>query len=365
MLKLVYQEIENKLVNDERQIVAFNRSSDLSREDYVHLTIKEKTEHLSYEQQLRVRAEFLGDGPLDLLINDHNITEIMVNSHYEIWIENQGQLSLNQDSFHSELTYKKFLDRLLAATQKVVNREHPFAQGIYRGFRLQYIDQELSPGAIKLCLRRIKETPWRLSDLHDSGWCSNEQLLVLKNILHKKSNFLVVGGTGSGKTSLTGAMLKETIESERTLIIEDTSELPIPNSASLKLLTRFDHQGQLINYSQHDLLKLSLRMRPDRIVMGEMRGEEAKDFLMAIATGHSGCFGTLHAQTPQQALIRLEMLIQMGAPMWSIEAIRRLIVSSLQAICVVTRTEEGHRRLAGIYRIVSLESSGIVVESWV
>lgn len=364
-LEKIYQTIEAKLITDERHIVAFNRSSDLSREEYVNRSIHEAIHQLPDEDQLRVKGEFLGDGPLEEIIGNSEITEIMINSFREIWIEKGGVLSLSSDRFYSELTYKKFLDRLLAITQKIVNRDYPFAQGIYRGFRLQYIDQELSPGATKLCLRRIREAPWRLSELLNLGWCTEKQFLILKNILQKKNNFLVVGGTGSGKTSLTGAMLKETESVERTIIIEDTSELPVPNAVSFKMLTRFDHQGQLTNYNQQDLLKLSLRMRPDRIVMGEMRGEEAKDFLMAIATGHEGCFGTLHAQNPHQALIRLEMMIQMGAPMWSIDAIRRLIVSSLQAICIVTRTIDGGRKLGGIFRIVSLESSGIVVEPWI
>ena len=149
---------------------------------------------------------------------------------------------------------------------------------------------------------------------------------------------------------------------ERVILIEDTQELALPNSASTRLLTRKDAQGVLPIIDQMELVKQSLRMRPDRIVMGEIRGAEAKDLLMALSTGHSGSFATLHATDPQQALLRLEMLIQLGASFWSLEAIRNLIFLSLQNVIVVGRSPSGVRVLKGIYVLSSRETSGILVE---
>jgi len=130
----------------------------------------------------------------------------------------------------------------------------------------------------------------------------------------------------------------------------------------MKLLTREDPHGILPAIDQTQLVKRSLRLRPDRIVMGEVRGSEAKDFLMAMATGHSGSFGTLHAQDASQALIRLEMLIQMGAPQWSLTAIRRLIQLSLDYIIITGRAATGERQLKGVFRLCSLEDQGFLVE---
>ena len=181
-------------------------------------------------------------------------------------------------------------------------------------------------------------------------------------LVEQKRNFLVVGTTGTGKTSILNACLKSLGSNERTVIIEDSRELTLSNSASLRLLTRDDPQKILPPIDQGDLVRHALRLRPDRLVIGEIRGPEAKDLLMALSTGHSGSFSTLHAATAAQALIRLEMLIQLGAPHWNLQAIRRLIFMSLQAIAVVGRGQNGARQLQGIFILSSLEETGFLLE---
>jgi pilus assembly protein CpaF len=145
------------------------------------------------------------------------------------------------------------------------------------------------------------------------------------------------------------------------VILEDTDELPRPNSASTKLLTRSLASAELPEITLADLLRQSLRMRPFRIVMGEVRGAEAKDLILALATGHSGSLGTLHASEARQALLRLEMLIQLGAPQWSVQAIRQLIQLSVDVL-VVCGNRDGHRCLEGIFRVAALESFGFLLE---
>jgi pilus assembly protein CpaF len=197
--------------------------------------------------------------------------------------------------------------------------------------------------------------------LVEVGWCAPEQSALLQDLLARRQTVLVVGPTGSGKTSVLGACLKELPAQERVVILEDTDELPLPNSASTKLLTRAQASPTLPDVSLTDLVKQSLRMRPFRLAIGEVRGAEAKDLLLALATGHEGSWGTLHASDPRQALLRLEMLIQMGAPQWSLQAIRQLMQLSLNAI-VVCGNKNGHRFLEGIYRVAALESVGLLLE---
>jgi pilus assembly protein CpaF len=180
--------------------------------------------------------------------------------------------------------------------------------------------------------------------------------------VEQRKNFLIVGGTGTGKTSLINALLHTCSDNERALVIEDTAEIELPNLSSMKLLTRQDPQGILKPIDQGQLLCHALRLRPDRIVVGEIRGAEAKDLLMALATGHSGSFGSLHASDARQALIRLEMLIQMGAPQWSLSAVRRLIQLSLDYVLLVGKSANGERQFQGVFKICSLEETGFLIE---
>lgn len=238
----------------------------------------------------------------------------------------------------------------------------PFADGKWNEFRVHLALAPSTSVPAAIALRRHPRSPWTFERLREAGWASERGLAALKSLVDERANFLVVGPTGSGKTSVLNACLGSIAPEERAIAIEDTSELAAPNAASLKLLARRDPQGALREIDLGELLRQSLRMRPDRIVMGEIRGAEAKDLLMAFATGHSGCMGTLHADSARQALLRLEMLIQLGAAQWSLSAVRTLILLSLRAIVVVARGLDGRRRLDGVYRIASLEDVGFLVE---
>lgn len=316
----------------------------------------------SPEIKSRIFDEYFGAGPLEPLFKDPNITEVIVNGGDSIWFERQGRLERSDDIFLSELTYRNFIARLSRDAGIQATLDCPFADGRWREARVHLIIPPASGDQAVLTLRRHPDSPWTFARLAESGWAPEGSLRALRDLVQNRNNFLIVGGTGSGKTSALNACLGEFGPAERTLIIEDTSELRVPNAASSKLLTRRDSQGLLKEIDQGELLRQALRMRPDRLVMGEIRGGEAKDLLMAFATGHSGCMGTLHADSARQALIRLEMLIQLGAPQWSLSAVRTLIWLSLQAIVVVGRTKAGERRLEGVYKIASLEDIGFLIE---
>jgi pilus assembly protein CpaF len=314
------------------------------------------------ETRTRLLAEYFTYGPLDVLLADESITEILVNGPASIWFEKMGRLQKHEDLFLSDSSYNNTLHRLCEKSQCQSTVEHPAATGFFDEFRLTLVRQELTRNHHHLSLRRHPKNPWTLERLQECEWASHSEIETLRELMKRQQNFLIVGSTGSGKTSLINALLQTLSPNERAIVIEDTPEIELPNPSCMKMVTREDPQGVLKNISQSDLLRHSLRLRPDRIVMGEIRGAEAKDLLMALATGHGGSFGTLHASDPRQALIRLEMLIQMGAPQWNLQAVRRLIHLSLDCILVVEKTPEGKRKFQGTYKICSLEENGFLVE---
>lgn len=311
----------------------------------------------------RLEQEFFGLGPIEILIADPSITEILVNSFDSIWFEQFGKLQRHDDQFLSEVSFYNIIEKLSQFAGKHLSLERPFLEGHFNGMRLSIVGPQLTGDQAIISIRKHPTSPWNLTKLVTAEWCSNEQMVLLKSIIDSRSNFLVIGETGSGKTSVINSLLQEISMNERAVVIEDSSEVYLPNKASIKLLTRDSSDAQVCEIDQQILLKRALRLRPDRLIMGEIRGEESKDFLMLLATGHSGCFATLHAKNPTEALIRLEMLIQLGAPQWNLQAIRRLIFLSLQFIIVVEKTSSGKRQLKGVYKLSSLEDSGITLDS--
>ncbi|MBC7457456.1 MAG: CpaF family protein, partial [Bdellovibrionaceae bacterium] len=264
------------------------------------------------------------------------------------------------DHFNSNQSYLSVLDRLSQKCSSYLNREKPFVEAQFGRLRITIIFGELSRGDSLLSIRIQPHSTWTLGTLLEKKWCSTEQATAIQNLFLQKKNFIVVGGTGSGKTSFLQALLQMMGAEERAVIIEDTQELQLPVSASISLLTRQDPSRSVGDVTMDDLLKRALRLRPDRLVIGEIRGPEAKSLMMAMATGHDGSFGSLHARSAEEALLRLEMLIQMGAPQWSLQSIRKLIAMTIQNILVLEK-KDGVRRLKGIYEISSLEENGLTL----
>lgn len=359
ILSSIEAEIQ-KIEPDEYSYVAADQQR--SHESRITQVLERMTASMVEADRRRVISEFRGLGPVEHLMESEDISEIMLISPQNIWVERKGKLEKIGDSFCSDLSYRNSIERLCEASRSQVTVERPSGQGHVRGYRVQVIGQELTKTFPSICLRRHPDNPWTLERLKAAQWSTEAQVAVIRRWINECRNFLVVGPTGSGKTSVTNACLQELPPSERVLILEDTQELCIPNQASQRLMTREDPQRLLPDITLTDLVRQALRMRPDRLIVGEVRGGEAKDFLLALSTGHAGSFGTLHASQPHQALIRLEMLVQMGAPNWNIQAIRRLIQLSLQGIVLVTRDRSGSRRLEGLYEISSLEESGFLVE---
>lgn len=361
-LSALYEDLEAKISQLRPEISEMR----LSNEDpfLLHRSrlLESGCKALPPQQAARLREEFDGWGPLTLLWEKPGVTEILVNGPEDIWFETKGRLQRWPDQFFSLASYRRILERLCQEASLPLSLETPSANGRWRGFRVHAIRPPIARDCTLLSLRKHPENPWSLESLRSSGWCDDRQAQFLEKMIEEKRNFLVIGPTGSGKTSVLNALLAVVSFSERVAIIEDTDEIARPPGPSFKLLTRIEAPGGLKAVDQGELVKQCLRMRPDRLVLGEIRGAEAKDFLMALSTGHGGSFGTLHAEDPAQALIRLEMLIQMGAPEWSLTSIRRLIRLGLENILVTGKNKNGERRLMGVHRLVSLEDSGFLLE---
>lgn len=309
----------------------------------------------------RILDEFDGWGPLTSLLERKDLTEILLNGPDSVWFESQGRLHESGERFISRQNYQRMLERLCLEAGSHISVEHPSADGHWRDFRVHVSGPPLSGNGAVISLRRHPENPWDLEKLTAANWCSAAEAAMLRGLVKQRWNFLVIGPTSAGKTSVVNALLAQS-SPDRAVVLEDCREIHVPPGPSLRLLTRTDAQGLLPDVTLTDLLRQSLRLRPDRLVVGEVRGGEAKDYLLALSTGHAGSFGTLHAESPAQALLRLEMLVQMGAPEWSLETVRRLIRLSLHAIVVCGKNDRGERRFKGLHRIVSLEENGFLLE---
>lgn len=299
---------------------------------------------------------------LDDLFIQEGTSEVLFNSYDSCWIEKKGQLYLADSYFSNSHDYYRFIDQLCESIDQPLTLEKPFVEARVQNYRLSVVSRELTKKDHVLSLRRIQSESWDLDYLVESRWCSSEEMQIIKEIVQNKKNFLVIGATGSGKTTLMNSFIKMVPQCERVITIEDTDELRLNSDSGLKLLTRSSQNGILTEYNQSDLLKRALRLRPDRLIVGEVRGHEAKDLLLVLSTGHAGSFSSLHAENAQQALTRLEMLVQMGAPQWNLLTVRRLIHCSLQYLISVERLANGHRQLRSVSRISSLEDHGFCLD---
>lgn len=313
------------------------------------------------KQVERIENEYFGWGPITHLLCDESVTEIIICDLEKIFYERNGCLFSSDEQFLSNSTFRIFLRRLCHECGTELSIVAPFLQGKMKDFRV-HITCEPITAFPTIHLRRVRTQTWNTLDLVKKGMLTNIQSQIIFDLVKSKKNILVVGPTGSGKTTILNAILDEIPSCERIIIIEDVSELIMPNSCSTKLLTRQDPQEKFPTIDQAQLVKQSLRMRPDRIVVGEVRGAEAKDLILALSTGHSGSIGTLHADGPNQALMRLEMLVSLGAPQWKTETIRQMIKYGLDAIIVVKRNKCGKRAVESIHKIASLENFGITTE---
>ena len=306
----------------------------------------------------------LGLGPLDLLLKDASISEIMVNGPDEVWLERQGRLQRSAFSFHGEAELRRVLDRIVTPLGRRIDEGSPMVDArLADGSRVNAILAPLSLRGSALTIRRFTRTLMSVSDLVSRGSASPQMLDFLKVCVASRRNIIISGGTGSGKTTLLNLLSNLIPEGERVITIEDSAELSLQGTHVVSLEARPPNLEQRGEVTIRDLVRNALRMRPDRIVVGECRGAEALDMLQAMNTGHDGSLTTLHANSARDVTSRLEVLCLMAGMDLPVQALREQIASAIDLIVHQARFADGVRRITTIAEVTGIESGRVQMQT--
>jgi pilus assembly protein CpaF len=310
-----------------------------------------------------VRHELFGLGPLEPLLNDPTISDILVNTHSRIYIERRGKLESTNVAFKDDEHLMRVIERIVSSVGRRIDESSPMVDArLADGSRVNAIIPPLSIDGPVLSIRRFGSEPLRMNALIENRALTREIADMLEMCVRARLNMLISGGTGAGKTTLLNALSAYIPEDERIVTIEDSAELQLQQPHVVRLETRppnIEGRGEV---TQRDLVRNALRMRPDRIVIGEVRGGESIDMLQAMNTGHDGSLTTVHANTPRDALARLETMIQMTGMRLSDRAMRQQIASAINMVVQVARLSDGSRRITSISEITGMEGDTITMQ---
>ena len=306
--------------------------------------------------------EILGLGPLETLLEDASIADILVNRFDSIYVERCGKLEKVAVQFYDDKHLLNIIDRIVSSVGRRIDESSPMVDARLKdGSRVNAIIPPLALDGPSLSIRRFTVDKLSAQQLIDYGSMSSEMGQLIQAVVNGKLNVLISGGTGSGKTTLLNILSGYIPEDERIITIEDSAELQLQQPHTVRLETRpanIEGKGEI---SQRDLVKNCLRMRPDRIVIGEVRGAAAIDMLEAMNTGHEGSLTTLHANSPRDALGRLENMICMGGFEMPIHNIRAQISSAIDVVVQLQRQEDGCRRITSIQEVTGMEGDVITM----
>jgi pilus assembly protein CpaF len=307
--------------------------------------------------------EVLGLGPLEPFLKDPTVSDILVNTYNSIYVERHGRLEPTDARFKDDAHLMRIIDKIVSTVGRRIDESTPMVDArLPDGSRVNAIISPLALDGPILSIRRFSVNPLELEDLINYQTLIPEIADLLKGIVRSKLNVLISGGTGSGKTTLLNVLSRFIPEEERIVTIEDAAELQLKQDHLVRLETRppnIEGKGEVI---QRDLVRNSLRMRPDRIIVGEVRGEEAFDMLQAMNTGHEGSLTTIHANSARDALIRLETMVAMANLEIPSDFIRRYISSALNVIIQVSRFVDGRRKLISVQEITGMEGNVITLQ---
>ncbi|MDE1900213.1 MAG: CpaF family protein [Alphaproteobacteria bacterium] len=307
--------------------------------------------------------DMLGLGPLEPLLADETISEIMVNGPYHVFIENKGKLTLSDVQFRDNAHVQAIATRIVTAIGRRIDESSPLCDArLADGSRVNIIIPPLAIDGATITIRKFSKKKITLDTMTKFGSVSPQMAKVLRIAGRCRLNILISGGTGSGKTTLLNALSQMIDHGERVVTIEDAAELQLQQPHVVRLETRpanLEGNGEV---TMRDLVKNALRMRPDRIIVGETRGGEALDMLQAMNTGHDGSMSTVHANRPREAIMRLENLVGMASANLSPRAIRQQIASAVDMIIQVSRMRDGSRRITYISEITGMEGDVITMQ---
>jgi len=329
------------------------------------ITIKNVVMSIAEQEQLLtdICNDVLGYGPLEPLLARDDIADIMVNGANRVFIEVAGKVQLTNIRFRDNAQLMNICQRIVSQVGRRVDESSPICDArLPDGSRVNVIGPPLSLDGPTLTIRKFRKDKLKLEDLVRFGSISPEGARVLAVIGRCRCNIIVSGGTGSGKTTLLNVLTAYIDEDERVITCEDAAELQLQQAHVVRLETRppnLEGQGQI---TMRDLVRNCLRMRPERIIVGEVRGPEAFDLLQAMNTGHDGSMGTVHANSPREALSRLESLITMGGYNLPSKTIREMIVGSVDIIVQAERLRDGSRRITNITEVVGSEGDVIITQ---
>jgi pilus assembly protein CpaF len=340
--------LRERVLNDIR--TRLSEETGLSRDDRERLT-------------LEIADDILGHGPLERLLADDSVTEVMVNGPFDVWVERQGRLYETTVRFNDDLHLSRIINKMVAQVGRRIDESSPMVDArLPDGSRVNAIIPPLSLGGPLVTIRKFSKKRLDLTDLIQMGSLSTPTVEFLKRCILAELNILISGGTGSGKTTMLNALSTAIPDSDRIVTIEDAAELRLNQRHVLRLEARpqnIEGEGAI---PIRDLVRNSLRMRPDRIIVGEVRGPEALDMLQAMNTGHDGSLSTVHANAPRDALARVETMVMMAGYDLPIHAIRHQVSSALDLLVHLERLEDGSRRVTAITEVQRMESDIVTLQ---
>jgi pilus assembly protein CpaF len=355
--------IHRKLI----QKLNLDRLTEVNREDVRRevtqileaLVVGESTP-MNLQERERLATEVLdevfGLGPLEPLLADPTVSDILVNTHKRVYVERKGILEMTSIQFRDDIHLMSIIDRIVSAVGRRVDESSPMVDArLADGSRVNAIIPPLAVDGPCLSIRRFGRDPLTSEDLLQNNTLTESMLELLRGCVKARLNILVSGGTGAGKTTFLNVLSSYISNRERIVTVEDAAELQLHQDHVVRLETRpanIEGRGAI---QQRQLVINSLRMRPDRIIVGEVRGEEALDMLQAMNTGHDGSLTTIHANTPRDALSRLETMVAMGSLNIPDGAIRRQIASAIDVVVQVSRLSDGTRKVISLAEITGME----------